>query len=60
MEEKRKNNRIVSRMPVLPSMPVKKRVAAYARVSLDIRYHKQFKKRSEGEVFSIDRCDGKE
>ena len=35
MEEKRKNNRIVSRMPVLPSMPVKKRVAAYARVSME-------------------------
>ena len=35
MEEKSKNKRIVSRMPVLPSMPVKKRVAAYARVSLD-------------------------
>ena len=35
MEEKRKNKRIVSRMPVLPSMPVKKRVAAYARVSMD-------------------------
>ena len=35
MENKRKNNRIVSRVPVLPSMPVKKRVAAYARVSLD-------------------------
>ena len=35
MEEKRKNKRIVSRMPVLPSMPVKKRVAAYARVSME-------------------------
>ena len=35
MEEKRKNKRIVSRMPVLPSMPAKKRVAAYARVSLE-------------------------
>ena len=35
MEEKCKNKRIVSRMPVLPSMPVKKRVAAYARVSMD-------------------------
>lgn len=35
MEEKRKNKRIVSRMPVLPSMPAKKRVAAYARVSME-------------------------
>ena len=35
MEEKSKNKRIVSRMPVLPSMPVKKRVAAYARVSME-------------------------
>jgi len=35
MEEKRKNNRIVSRMPVLPSMLAKKRVAAYARVSME-------------------------
>ena len=35
MENRRKNNRIISRVPVLPSMPVKKRVAAYARVSLD-------------------------
>ena len=35
MEEKCKNKRIVSRMPVLPSMPVKKRVAAYARVSME-------------------------
>ena len=35
MEEKRKNNRIISRVPVLPSMPVKKRVAAYARVSME-------------------------
>ena len=35
MEEKCKNKRIVSRMPVLPSVSVKKRVAAYARVSLD-------------------------
>ncbi len=37
MEEKQKcrNSRIISRVPVLPSMPVKRRVAAYARVSLD-------------------------
>ena len=35
MEEKCKNKRIVSRMLVLPSMPVKKRVAAYARVSME-------------------------
>ena len=35
MEEKCKNKRIVSRMPVLPSVPVKKRVAAYARVSME-------------------------
>ena len=35
MEAKCKNKRIVSRMPVLPSMPVKKRVAAYARVSME-------------------------
>ena len=34
MEEKCKNKRIVSRIPILPSMPVKKRVAAYARVSM--------------------------
>ena len=35
MENRRKNNRIVSRVPILPSMPVKKRVAAYARVSME-------------------------
>ena len=35
MENRRKNNRIVSCVPVLPSMPVKKRVAAYARVSME-------------------------
>ena len=35
MENRRKHNRIVSCVPVLPSMAVKRRVAAYARVSLD-------------------------
>ena len=35
MKERCKDKRIVSRIPVLPSMPVKKRVAAYARVSMD-------------------------